>query len=144
MFVFVTARVPVVTTHALNNRHFSQWIFPLPTLPACRRRLCVWTWQGSPEFIWCGTWVDTLHYSEAPGSCMNITQPSSCLPLCRSPSLPKRGAALIFRHHWFWRVSVNYSLDFQLHWTRHRKSESTWPPEKRTHLRTNAERHITG
>lgn len=64
--------------------------------PACRRRPRVWTWQGGPEFIWCGTRVDTLHYSEVPGSRMNITQPSSCLPLWRSPGLPKRGAALIF------------------------------------------------
>lgn len=39
----------------------------------CRCRWpCVWIWRGGPKFMWRGTGADTHHYSEAPGSRMNI------------------------------------------------------------------------
>lgn len=55
MGVFEIATCPGCATPALNKTHFGWWVFSLLTPPVRRRGPCVLTWQGGPEFIWCGT-----------------------------------------------------------------------------------------
>lgn len=64
---------PNCDNHVIPNRHLGCWVFSLRTPAVSCRRPCVWIWQGGPKFMWRGTGVDTHHYSEAPGSRMNIT-----------------------------------------------------------------------
>ena len=64
---------PNCDAHVITNKHLGHWVYSLQTPPVRCRRPCVWIWQGGPKFMWRGTGVDTHHYSEAPGSRMNIT-----------------------------------------------------------------------
>lgn len=64
---------PNCDAHVITNKHLGCWVYSLQTPPVRCRRPCVWIWQGGPKFMWRGTGVDTHHYSEAPGSRMNIT-----------------------------------------------------------------------
>lgn len=64
---------PNCDTHVITNKYLGCWVYSLQSPPVSCRRPCVWIWQGGPKFMWCGIGVDTHHYSEAPGSRMNIT-----------------------------------------------------------------------
>lgn len=75
MFSWHSTR-PKCDTHVTTKKHSRCWVYSLQTPPVRCRRPCVWIWQGGPKFMWRGTGVDTHHYSEAPGSRMNITHSS--------------------------------------------------------------------
>lgn len=85
---------PNCDTHVITNKHFGWWVYSLQTPPVHCHRPFVWIWQGVPEFMWRGTRVVTHHYSEAPGSRMNITQsphpvsPTDGLLACQTEGLP--------------------------------------------------------
>lgn len=85
---------PNCDTHVITNKHFGCSVYSLQTSPVHCRRPCVWIWWGGPKFMWRGTGLDTHHYSEAPGSRMNITHsphpvsPTDGLLACQTEGLP--------------------------------------------------------
>lgn len=133
--LYLLLHVSQLYHHALNNRHFGRWIFPLPTL-SCVSPLapCLdltgWSWVYL-------VWHDGRHtpllwsprFTHEHHTALILSPPLKVSRLAKERGCPDFSSTI--------GSGGSPSIipwDFQLHWTRYRKSQMARPPKKRIHL----------